>query len=849
MPSIPQYLIESSLCLLVFYEYYRLVLRGRGGFVWNRLYLLLTPIFSLIIPGLSLDFLLDNFSTLYGQTVELDLAATKIPLEKNWEYRLQVVDIMMVFYLLGVGFFGFQFLDKFWELVQELKTKRRLVQFTDWTIKDNFPKTSFFSYAFWNHLQLVENKEFKSDFNILKIEWEHGSDVLFIECLAILAWFNPLLLLYRNELKELHENNYLFHQAAVSGIFKSGIDKKQKKEVSDYHFGQSQNGQNTSKNKCSQAFLFSASISILITLMSLFSFDLIQDTPFEKPLNATYTKLENLGSYALYSKEKTPPVEHKIVWGNQEIKLEKIAAPNGYSGEIEVGLEEFKKLYNERIRVYEGTKEREFKTMDMHLQVLEEKGRLWFPNVENGAIELEHPRLGDLKDRIMQGDILSFTGMAEDIYLAGISVKIKNPLATYRPETNVAPITKSAPAFGFQIVNLPNKRALLKIDTSNIATRHIVDLYVANAQYQIVHIPDFKTNQRFVDAAARLFSDENMEENYLSIARFDIHVLPEYQAFQNQLVELDWGEMIANPSSENYIVKDFLKSCRKELKLKIGEDLFDIENFRVISKQKETAPISYHSDKIKESSLQAFFRKIVPETSIYFDDLIIQKNGQYYYLPINFVFNIGKDTDKFTLTVKASEENTVKSINKRSGYIEFLHYPMSELIAILTGNERMEFENSANEPVIDAVFESEYLSVRQGEELLLKRLYQQYYYSSQIRFETRNIWIIDPVEKTEKIDTLEYFYHIKPNLKEIIAANKTKGLETLSPGFMDDLANLIEREFDLIVFNESGLAKAYGLGLDLSSFTALRKQLEEDYGIKMREEERVIKFVKVVYPE
>ncbi len=838
MPTIPQYLIESSLCLLVFYEYYRLVLRGRGGFMWNRMYLLLTPVLSLIIPGLSLDFLLDNFSTLHSQVVNLDLAATEIPIEKNWEYRLEMVDILMVFYLLGVGFWGFRFLDRFWELMQSFKTKKRLVRFADWKINQEFPKTSFFSYAFWNDLQLIENKEFKSDSNVLKIEEKHGSDVLFIELLTVLYWFNPLFLLYRNELKELHENNYLFHKAQVSGIFKDAIENQPKQSRSSI-----------SKNNWSQVFLFGASMSIVVTLISLFSFDLIRDTPFQKPLDTTYVKLQKIGSYALYKKEKLPPVEHKIIWGKQEIKLEKIAAPNGYSGEIEVELEDFKKLYGEPIRVYEGTQERAFKTMDIHLQVLEEKGRLWFPNVENGAIELEHPRLGNVKDRIMEGDILSFTGMAEEVYLTGISVKIKNPLAIYRPEINVAPITKSAPAFGFQIVNLPNKRALLKIDTSNIATRHIVDLYVANPQYQIVHIADFKTNQRFVDATARLFSEEKIEENYLSVARFDIHVLPEYQAFQNQLVELDWGQMIANPSSENYIVKDFLRSCRKELKLKIGTESFDIQSFRMISKQMETAATAFHSEKIKESSLQAFLRKIVPETSIYFDDLIIQKNGQYYYLPINFVFNIGKDTDKFTLTVKASDENTIKSINKREGYIEYLHYPMSELIAILTGNERMEFENRANEPVIDAAFESEYLSLRQGEELLLKRLYQQYYYSSQIRFETRPVWIIDPVENTESIDTLEYFYHIKPDLKEVTAANKEQGLETLSPGFIDDLANLMEREFDLIVFNESGLTKAYGLGLDLSSFSALRKQLEEDYGIKMREEERVIKFVKVVYPE
>ena len=66
--------------------------------------------------------------------------------------------------------------------------------------------------------------------------------------------------------------------------------------------------------------------------------------------------------------------------------------------------------------------------------------------------------------------------------------------------------------------------------------------------------------------------------------------------------------------------------------------------------------------------------------------------------------------------------------------------------------------------------------------------------------------------------------------------------------FPGTLGNLIEKTFDQTVFNETHLTKAYGLGLDLSSFEGLRNQLEQDYGLTMREEERIVKVVKVVYP-
>ena len=117
-----------------------------------------------------------------------------------------------------------------------------------------------------------------------------------------------------------------------------------------------------------------------------------------------------------------------------------------------------------------------------------------------------------------------------------------------------------------------------------------------------------------------------------------------------------------------------------------------------------------------------------------------------------------------------------------------------------------------------------------------------------MRFENRKVWVLEAPKGSEKMDTLEYFYHVKPRLKTIIQRNKTEGLETLSPGFMDDLVNLMEKTFDQTVFNETQLTKAYGLGLDLSSFEGLRNQLEQDYGLTMHEEERIVKVVKVVYP-
>lgn len=48
--TLPQYLIESSLSLLILYGFYHLVLRKETFFQFNRVYLLLSATFAIVLP-------------------------------------------------------------------------------------------------------------------------------------------------------------------------------------------------------------------------------------------------------------------------------------------------------------------------------------------------------------------------------------------------------------------------------------------------------------------------------------------------------------------------------------------------------------------------------------------------------------------------------------------------------------------------------------------------------------------------------------------------------------------------------------------------------------------------------
>jgi len=54
--SIPQYLVESSFCLAIFYLFYMLFLKKETYFQFNRFYLIGTALLSLLIPIVNVDF-------------------------------------------------------------------------------------------------------------------------------------------------------------------------------------------------------------------------------------------------------------------------------------------------------------------------------------------------------------------------------------------------------------------------------------------------------------------------------------------------------------------------------------------------------------------------------------------------------------------------------------------------------------------------------------------------------------------------------------------------------------------------------------------------------------------------
>ncbi len=289
------YILEVSFCWSIFYLAYYFLFGKETFFHVNRGYLLTTLIVGLLLPVF--NFSLPSF----GAQQELSLGEYLTPITTGLTSVEEVVGVTITasalepglnlwtvlqwVYWLGVIFFGLRFLIGISQIIREYrratiesKGNYRLVR----TQAIHVP-FSFFSCLFWSD-QVDYNEIDKAkilDHELAHIRQGHSFDVMLTEVLSIFLWCSPLIHLYNNELRNLHE--YLA-DAAVLATTKT-------KQYGQLLLRQSQSGMQVAvannfihsqlkkrikmmtKNKSSKlAYLkYSLSIPLLVLLMSIFA--------------------------------------------------------------------------------------------------------------------------------------------------------------------------------------------------------------------------------------------------------------------------------------------------------------------------------------------------------------------------------------------------------------------------------------------------------------------------------------------------------------------------------------------------------------------------------------------------
>lgn len=203
------YLLKSGILLLVFYAVYKLWLENEKMFRFNRAYLLGSLVFSLVIPLQLFSFELP-FSTKISM-IQLDgivIRTNKVVADKI-NYSEIIMYILSVVYIVTALVLVFRFVVNLFSFYKKIKSNK--TQF----IHDHkvvLIKEAILPHSFWNAI-FINEEEFQNNKIPLELltheeahlQQKHTLDILFIEILQIIFWFNPLMNFYKKAIKLNHE--------------------------------------------------------------------------------------------------------------------------------------------------------------------------------------------------------------------------------------------------------------------------------------------------------------------------------------------------------------------------------------------------------------------------------------------------------------------------------------------------------------------------------------------------------------------------------------------------------------------------------------------------------------------
>jgi hypothetical protein len=211
------YLLKVSVCMVPFYLLFVLYLRKLTFFSWNRTYLLLSLACSWIIPLLRFQLPQKVPTAVWQWTT----ATTGEQIPALPEYKLLTTSadtsiaswhswptIVMVIYFTGAFWLLLRLIIHVWRIIH-LTKKHSAIQEGGWRIVDmegKYTNSSFFHTIFINRKNLSpEEQNQVLAHEKCHIRCRHSWDILLLESIKIVLWFNPLIYLYQSSLQLIHE--------------------------------------------------------------------------------------------------------------------------------------------------------------------------------------------------------------------------------------------------------------------------------------------------------------------------------------------------------------------------------------------------------------------------------------------------------------------------------------------------------------------------------------------------------------------------------------------------------------------------------------------------------------------
>ena len=201
------YIYKMIALSAIFILLYFVFLEKEKNHHFKRFYLLISALFSVLVPLLSIPYgsieVVESISQNNAELMilpETKLVEPSIFTKENLLWAIYIVGFSLLFLKFSLGIF---------KLIKDIKFSEKIKQdHYQFILKQN----KFTPYSFWNAIFLNKSDflEGKIDYKIIlhekaHVNQKHSIDIIFIEIMLCVFWFNPAFYFYRKAIVTNHE--------------------------------------------------------------------------------------------------------------------------------------------------------------------------------------------------------------------------------------------------------------------------------------------------------------------------------------------------------------------------------------------------------------------------------------------------------------------------------------------------------------------------------------------------------------------------------------------------------------------------------------------------------------------
>ncbi|WP_319800414.1 MULTISPECIES: N-acetylmuramoyl-L-alanine amidase [Flavobacterium] len=208
------FLIKSTVSLSVLLAVYHLLLQKEKMFRFNRYFLLVSLLFSIVVPFMSFEIQQD-IPIVYNNAIPFSTNTGHFPIQTELidinkdEQTNYWLSLLWIIYGLITLILSYRFVQNIYKITSKAKVSKIIVY---QNIRMVLLSEKTLPYSFWNSIYMNQN-DFENGLieqelfthEIAHVKQKHTLDVIFIEVLKTLFWFNPIFIFYKKAIQLNHE--------------------------------------------------------------------------------------------------------------------------------------------------------------------------------------------------------------------------------------------------------------------------------------------------------------------------------------------------------------------------------------------------------------------------------------------------------------------------------------------------------------------------------------------------------------------------------------------------------------------------------------------------------------------